>query len=311
MSANSSNSSKGDLGNTKTKSPANKQISPAKRWLFVLNNWTKEEYSSISSRIKELCSICYIGSEVGEEGTPHLQGYVEFYHKCRPISHGFTKRIHWGDKNGKPCKGSRDANISYIDKPDTKILLSHGLPKPLDLVNEDDFFPYQFMIRDILLREPEKRKIYWFYGEKEIGKTEMLKVFCNPDGVYKAATLPPGPKKHALAQVQKLPLCHSFVFNLSADESRYQTNEFFAIMESVKDGLFSTSFGIECNGMVVRNTSHIIVCANDPPDFSKSCIDRKRFHVYNIGVDFVTPIDVNDIGYFDPPIAYAEYSDQG
>ena len=305
MSASSSNSSNRDLGNSTTKSRANKQISPAKRWCFTLNNYEENDLSSIRSKIRGLCSICIIGAEVGESGTPHFQGYCEFLTKCRPISHGFTERIHW-----EKCKGNREANILYCSK-ENNVVFSQGLPKPLDLVNEDDFFPYQFMIRDILLREPEKRKIYWFYGEKEIGKTEMLKVFCNPNGVYKAATLPPGPKKHALAQVQKLPLCHSFVFNLSADESRYQTNEFFAIMESVKDGLFSTSFGVECNGMVVRNTSHIIVCANDPPDFSKSCIDRKRFHVYNIGVDFVTPIDVEDIGYFDPPIAYAEYSDQG
>ena len=77
-------------------------------------------------------------------------------------------------------------------------------------------------------------------------------------------------------------------------------------MESVKDGLFSTNFGTDNNSMCVRNTSHIIVMANTPPDFNKSEIDRKRFKVFNVGVDFITPIDVNDIGYFDPPMIIAD-----
>ena len=304
MSASSSNSSNRDLGNSTTKSRANKQISPAKRWCFTLNNYEENDLSSIRSKIRGLCSICIIGAEVGESGTPHFQGYCEFLTKCRPISHGFTERIHW-----EKCKGNREANILYCSK-ENNVVFSQGLPKPLDLLDNSEFYPYQAMICDILSQEPEKRMIHWLYGEKGIGKTEILKVVCNPKGIYKACILPVT-KRHALSQVQKAELCHSFVFNLTADQSAYQTNEMFSIMESVKDGLFATSFGTDNNSMCVRNTSHIIVMANTPPNFSKSEIDRKRFNVYNIGVDFVTPIDVEDIGYFDPPIAYAEYSDQG
>ena len=298
-SSNSSNSSKGDLGNTSNKSPTNKQISPAKRWCFTLNNYEEEDLSSIRSKVRELCSICIIGAEVGEEGTPHFQGYVEFLFKCRPKSHGFTERIHW-----EKCKGNREKNVSYCSK-DHDIVFSMGLPKPLNLLDSSEFFSYQAMICDILLQEPEKRMIYWFYGEKGIGKTEILKVVCNPEGVYKACILPVT-KRHALSQVQKAELCHSFVFNLTADQSAYQTNEMFSIMESVKDGLFSTNFGTDNNSMCVRNTSHIIVMANQLPDFHKSEIDRNRFNVYNIGRDFITPIDVNDIGIFDPPCILAE-----
>lgn len=72
---NSSNSSKG-LGNTIPVPP--KQISPAKRWCFVLNHWKEEEFNAISSIVPEYCNFCIIGSEIGELGTPHLQGYLEF-----------------------------------------------------------------------------------------------------------------------------------------------------------------------------------------------------------------------------------------
>jgi len=125
MSSNSSNSSKGE-GNTKT-SPliSNKQISPSKRWCFTLNNWTDQDRSSIVPVLSKVCSICLIGSEVGEEGTPHFQGYCEFLVKCRPVSHGLTERIHW-----EKCKGNRASNVTYCEK-DGDIVFSMGLPPPL------------------------------------------------------------------------------------------------------------------------------------------------------------------------------------
>ena len=252
-----------------------KQISPAKRWCFTLNNWTEDELSSISSKFRVLCSICLIGSEVGDEGTPHLQGYVEFLTKCRPKSHELTERIHW-----EKCKGTRDDNVRYCSK-DSDVVFTMGLPPALKLISEASLYPYQRVICDALLAPVDDRKILWFYGPKDIGKTALLKLLCNPEGIYKACILPPT-RRHALSQVQKLPLTFSFVFNLTADQSAYQTNEFFSILESVKDGLFATGFGTDNNSMCVRNSSHILICANERPDFSKTEIDRKRFEVFEI-----------------------------
>ena len=275
MSSNSSNSSKGDLGNTKSKSPSTKQISPAKRWCFTLNNYDDNDISSISSKFRDVCNIALFGAEVGEEGTPHLQGYCEFSVKCRPKSHGLTESIHW-----EACKGNRESNVNYCSK-DSNILFSIGLPKPLKLLDEYRMYEYQKYICQWALQEPDDRKILWLYGGKNIGKTQALKVLCNPAGPYKASILPTS-KKHALAQVQKCDLCETFVFNLTADESQYQTNSMFSIIESLKDGLFSTAFGTDNNAMCVRNSSNVIVVANMPPDGSKTEIDRERFEIWEI-----------------------------
>lgn len=43
------------------------------RFCFTLNNWTQEEYEDLTSRqVKWMV----IGKEVGDNGTPHLQGCV-------------------------------------------------------------------------------------------------------------------------------------------------------------------------------------------------------------------------------------------
>lgn len=85
---------------------------PAQSWCFTLNNYTEEEFAGLSFWS---CRYLIVGKEMGENKTPHLQGYVEFYSKkrlsgCKALSY----RAHWEKRNGRRdqardyCKKSND-----------------------------------------------------------------------------------------------------------------------------------------------------------------------------------------------------------
>jgi hypothetical protein len=66
----------------------------SRRWTWTLNNWTVEEKEHImnlqvdpeTSHLRYLC----FGEEVGESGTPHLQGYIELF---KPMRKRALKRL--------------------------------------------------------------------------------------------------------------------------------------------------------------------------------------------------------------------------
>lgn len=104
-----------------------KKYPTSKYWLWTWNNYTEEIIEKIKNlpgdKIKYIC----FGREIGESGTPHLQGYIELGN-CDAQRHNRIKKIldtelgekspiHIGDKNGNPSKASlRDFAIAYCKK---------------------------------------------------------------------------------------------------------------------------------------------------------------------------------------------------
>lgn len=97
-----------------TKSSTNKHRPAASvYWCFTLNNYTDSEVSELR---KWLCLACLdyrAQSEVGVQGTPHLQGFIKLKKPGRPMETNPNKRIHW--EKARNIK----ASMSYCAKADT------------------------------------------------------------------------------------------------------------------------------------------------------------------------------------------------
>ena len=78
-------------------------------WCFTVNNYSEEEFNSF----KEVdCKYIIIGKEKGKEGTPNLQGYVQFK-SCKTLGgvKKINERAHW-----EQAKGNPQQNKDYCSK---------------------------------------------------------------------------------------------------------------------------------------------------------------------------------------------------
>lgn len=80
-------------------------------WCFTINNWTESDYFGVSNMMRKVAyGIC--GKEVGESGTPHLQGYARFKSPQEfSLVRGYIPRAHI-----EPSGGGDAANNRYCSK---------------------------------------------------------------------------------------------------------------------------------------------------------------------------------------------------
>lgn len=180
----------GKVYNTKP-SPTDKKekdikvlINPAKNWLFTLVNpyefQVKDEIiKHLEYQLNKYGKYIFQEEICPETGSLHIQGYIEFYVKIRPIQLGIDKRIHWGDKYGKPVKNSKKDRTNCQEYcsdrgkriPDGKVYSNWY--KEIKISN---IYGWQLKLKDILLSEPERRTIHWWYSEKYgVGKSDFIR----------------------------------------------------------------------------------------------------------------------------------------
>lgn len=249
--------------------PTKKQISPAKRWCFTLNNYSESIFSSICSKLQEKCTLACIGKEVGECGTPHLQGYLEFEWKARPLSvfKDVCNRIHF-----EKAIGDKMINLKYCSKEN--LVFHFGFPKPIKVI--DKLYDFQLDIEKIILSEPDDRSIYWYWESiGNIGKSAFIK-YCVV--------------RHNVLYINggKYSDIMNLVFNANMDKVNCIMFDIprankgsisYASLESIKNGLV-------CNtkyetGSKVFNPPHIIIFANFPPD-CKEKLSADRWKITNL-----------------------------
>lgn len=179
-----------------------------RRFCFTLNNWSDDEYKSIT---EYPCSWMIVGKEVGKEGTPHLQGacvlgkQIDFNTLKR---HPGFKRCHI-----ETMKGSVEDNINYCSKEDSSPFVAGTPPKPgkrndidnlvdlmregktvVDLIRDDQLsispiirYPKGFSLVSNTLHRPKRTgppTVIWVYGSTGTYKTRCVCEFADALGEY-------------------------------------------------------------------------------------------------------------------------------
>jgi len=278
-SSDSSNCSKGE-GNT-ISSPS-KQISPAKRWCFTLNNYTSNDIDAFkfhSSKYKK----CIIGEEVGESGTPHLQGYIYFNTKLRPLSLFKDLGAHF-----EKARGSCLDNFKYCSK-EGKVCFSCGFPKPLKpLACDNNLYPWQMPLDKLAETDPNDREIIWVCGsDGNEGKTTFCKYLHRRYGAICLGGKSADMKNGIIEYIKENGNPPDFiVINLPRSfNSDYLS---YTGLEEVKDMFFYS--GKYEGGMVDGNSPHLWIFSNEMPDIDKC--SRDRWSLYHIVDKELHKIDV-------------------
>lgn len=88
-------------------------MSQAKNWCFTLNNYTDEEHSTILRCLRDTTKYFIIGKEIGDQGTPHIQGYCQFLkpYRITQVKNLLSRRAHL-----EVAKGNGSHNRVYCSK---------------------------------------------------------------------------------------------------------------------------------------------------------------------------------------------------
>ena len=90
-------------------------MSRHRNWCFTLNNWIEDEFEKIKKWIIKYCKYGIIGREIGEQGTPHLQGYFQRNNpgSLSGLKTQVSPRAHFEIARGTPSQ-----NYEYCTKED-------------------------------------------------------------------------------------------------------------------------------------------------------------------------------------------------
>lgn len=95
-------------------------------WVFTLNNWTEHEWDHIVSICPQYVDYLVIGKEVGDTGTPHLQGFLIWK---RDVRMGTIKRVLLQRAHLERARGTSTQAANYCKK-DGEFWEHGSLPDP-------------------------------------------------------------------------------------------------------------------------------------------------------------------------------------
>lgn len=253
----------GILGNTKPKSQAKKH----RRWCFTLNNYKIKEADILAHYFIENSKYYIIGKEIGEKGTPHLQGYIEF-DNARHLTalKKIHNKIHW-----EVAKGTREENFKYCSK-ENKFITNDPIHSQLLEYKNITWKNWQKDILDKLNGPINNREITWIIDEKgNSGKSFLAKYIYlkNRNECIITNGKATDTFNQILGHIQANKEIKTCIIDIPRCMNSYVS---YQSIEKIKDGLFYS--GKYEGGICCFKPPHIIIFSNEEPDYDQMSQDR-------------------------------------
>lgn len=261
---------KSERGNTSLSPPLPKE-KEHRNWFFTWNNYTETDFEDIKTWLSTVKNKKYvIGKEVGDSGTPHLQGCIQFVSAKKLSSlHKKWPKVHW-----EPTISTKDAEAYCRKEGDFCETLT--MEEQYDKFMEEEYngvqwYPWQEKIIDLLNESPDKRTVNWFWEEDgNTGKSFLTKYI---EWKYKCIIVN-GKQTDVFNGIRtylenKKQYPEVVIVDIPRTNREYVC---YGTMEKIKDGLMYSG---KYEGGVIRLLPvHLIVFANFPPEERKLSEDR-------------------------------------
>lgn len=275
---NGSTVARGEGNTTLPPSQRKKRIAASKYWVFTYNNYKEAHLAPLARFLGEKGEYVF-AREVGESGTHHLQGWVEFKFKTRPIESlcrsaagcDWPKNIHW-----EKTRGSKEQCIKYCLKEKGEVFsnINYSIYKDYVVRNRmegKEFYDWQKEILEEIKHDPCDRKIRWYVDLRGCGGkttfchylTMFYGAMCfngkSSDCFFGMAS-EKGKGKNIEIALFDYPRC------LDMEKINYHS------IELIKGAYFYS--GKYESTMYYDNPKHVFVFSNQPPDENKMSQDR-------------------------------------
>lgn len=263
----------GRLGNTNQPASAKrKRCNAAKRWCFTWNNYPENWVALLAPVMGSDHEWIFGKEKAPTTGTPHIQGYVEFPKKCRPLEKGLPKQIIW-----EACNGNRAKNVKYCSK-EGDYICSPGCRPPRELPTIE-LYGWQVDALAAITADPTDRSILWYWSkEGGRGKSSLVKyLFRNHNAIVCS-----GKAADMMYMIVKYEEKHGnypdiVIFDVPRSSFKWMS---YGGMESIKNGLFASS-KYE-TAMVEMPVPQVVVFCNYEPDYDNVDLSVDRLVVTNV-----------------------------
>ena len=259
-----------NLGNTRPDS--SKRPKESKVFTFTWNNYDVTKLEKLNDTLSSLGRWLY-GFEVGEEGTPHLQGWVGIPKKKTWAS--FVKCVGIPETHIEIAGGSEEQNIKYCSKDGNIKSNFYELPEPLFIINV--LRPWQLELEKLLVGPcTNDRLIHWYWEPVgNVGKSAFCKYLIHK---YKAIYIDEGKKSDLMNIIFNVKVINSKSI-VCIDIPRDNGNKCsYKSLESIKTGtICNTKYE---TGSRIFNSPHVVVFSNLPPEEERMSADK--WHIVEI-----------------------------